>query len=156
SKKDRLKLAWAFRYFEPGGVFPFGPGAASNERTGRRDPQWEERMGEAIARAWPQWSDRWEFRGVEAAEFTAEILPELEKLEDLQVEVVGTRPNYTRLEGNPHIKVTAVESDRTDWFDLGFEITINGRQVPFPELVAALSRGNKPLLLLVLSYLSFD
>src|SRR5699024_12668643 len=60
--------------------------------------QWEERMRESIARAWPQWSDRWEFRGVEAAEFTAEILPELEKLEDLEVEVVGTRPNYTRLD----------------------------------------------------------
>src|SRR5699024_6388449 len=58
STKDRLKLAWAFRYFEPRGVFPFGPGAdrsaANKERTGRRDPQWKERLGEAIARAWPQ------------------------------------------------------------------------------------------------------
>ncbi len=156
STKDRLKLAWAFRYFEPRGVFPFGPGAARNDRSDRRDPQWEDRMREAIARAWPQWSDRWEFRGVEAAEFTAEILPELEKIEDLEVDVVGTRPNYTRLEGNPHIKVTAVESERTDWFDLGFEITINGRQVPFPDLFAALSRGNKKLLLLDRSYLSLE
>ena len=113
-------------------------------------------MREAIARAWPQWSDQEEFRGVEAAEFTAEILPELEKVEDLEVEVVGTRPNYTRLEGNPHIKVTAVESDRNDWFDLGFEITIHGHQVPFPDLFAALSRGNKKLLLLDRSYLSLE
>lgn len=161
SKKDRLKLAWAFHYFEPRGTFPFGPGAANNgaatkERGNTRDPQWEEHMCESVARAWPQWSELEEFRGVEAAEFTTEILPELEKIEGLEVKVVGTRPNYTRLEGNPHIKVTAVESDRNDWFDLGFEITIEDRQIPFPDLFAALSRGNKKLLLLDRSYLSLE
>src|SRR5699024_7077233 len=118
------------------GTYPFAP--ARPPHLAHRDPQWDEQMVREVARSWPDWNEHTELSGVEAAQFTAETLPQLESIEDLDVQVVGSRPRYTRLEGNPHIKITAVETDRNDWFDLGFEITIDGRQIPFPDLFAAL------------------
>src|SRR5690625_5199754 len=81
---------------------------------------------------------------------------ELERLADLDFEVSGDRPEFTRLMGHPHIKITTVETDRTDWFNLGFEITVDGHRVPFTHLFAALSKGKKKLLLPDRSYLSLQ
>ncbi len=153
--KDRLSLEWAWNYFEPPASYPVEPYELPEFEAGR-DLAWESETLEGLREAWPLWSIFDEFEGVEAAEFSAEILPVLQDLPGLTVEIVGSQPSYTKLEGYPHIKVTTVETDRTDWFDLGFEITINGRLIPYAVLFAALSRGQKKLLLVDKSYLSLD
>ncbi|GAA1785797.1 DEAD/DEAH box helicase [Agromyces lapidis] len=95
-------------------------------------------------------------RGVEAAEFSTRVLPRLEALEHLRVDVVGEAPEYRELTEAPKLTVTTVESERTDWFDLGVVVTVEGKKVPFGPLFSALSHGRKKLLLVDGSYLSLD
>lgn len=93
-------------------------------------------------------------RGVEAAEFSTRVLPRLEEIAQLRVEVVGEAPEYRELTEAPKLTVTTVESERTDWFDLGVIVTVEGKKVPFGPLFSALSHGRKKLLLVDGSYLS--
>ncbi|MBT2517607.1 DEAD/DEAH box helicase [Streptomyces sp. ISL-90] len=96
------------------------------------------------------------FRGIDAAEFTAEVLPRLEGLDRVRVDAIGERPDYREATAPPKLTVTTVESLRTDWFDLGVIITVDGRKVPFGPLFRALSKGAKKLLLVDRSYLSLS
>ncbi|WP_157415138.1 DEAD/DEAH box helicase [Agromyces allii] len=98
-------------------------------------------------------------RGVDAAEFCAERLPKLEALADrhpLRIEVEGERPDYRLLTEPAKVRVTTVESRKTDWFDLGVIITIDGRSVPFMPLFRALAKGQRRLLLVDKTYLMLN
>jgi len=92
--------------------------------------------------------------GLDAAEFSAGVLPAIGATDGVRVEVVGTAPDYRELTEKPHLTVTTHESDRTDWFDLGVTVTVEGHDVPFGPLFKALARGHKKLLLPDKSYLS--
>ena len=93
-------------------------------------------------------------RGLEAAEFGARLLPRLAELDRLRVETVGEAPAYRELVEAPMLTVSAVESERTDWFDIGVIVTVEGKKVPFGPLFSALSHGRRKLLLIDGSYLS--
>jgi SNF2 family DNA or RNA helicase len=96
-------------------------------------------------------------RGVDAAQFTAERMPRLEALASrgpFRIEVRGERPDYREATARPEVRVTAVESDQADWFDLGVVITVDGKSVPFMRLFRALAKGRKRMLLVDKSYLS--
>ncbi|UOQ88446.1 DEAD/DEAH box helicase [Agromyces endophyticus] len=95
-------------------------------------------------------------RGIEAAEFSTRVLPQLRELERVRIDEQGEPPEYRELTEAPRLAVTAVESERTDWFDLGVIVTVEGKKVPFGPLFRALSRGQKKLLLVDHSYLSLD
>lgn len=95
-------------------------------------------------------------RGIDAAEFSTRVQPRLEELERVRVDVVGEAPEYRELTEAPKLTVTTVESERTDWFDLGVVVTVEGKKVPFGPLFSALSHGRKKLLLIDGSYLSLD
>ncbi|SFR83796.1 Superfamily II DNA or RNA helicase, SNF2 family [Agromyces sp. CF514] len=98
-------------------------------------------------------------RGVDAAEFVAERLPKLEALatrHPLRIDVEGERPDYRLLTEPPKVRVTTVESRKTDWFDLGVVITIDGKTVPFMPLFRALAQGKRRLLLVDKSYLMLN
>ncbi|MEF3402132.1 DEAD/DEAH box helicase [Agromyces sp. CCNWLW203] len=95
-----------------------------------------------------------ELRGLASAEFTARLLPRLQELERLRVDVIGDPPAYRELVEAPTLTVTTVESDRTDWFDLGVVVTVEGRKVPFGPLFSALAKGRAKLLMVDGSYLS--
>ncbi|MGN6742595.1 MAG: DEAD/DEAH box helicase, partial [Amnibacterium sp.] len=86
-------------------------------------------------------------RGLDAADFTEGVLPRLEELPGVRVEVVGARPDYRELPGTPRLTVTTVPSERTDWFDLGVVVTVDGRRVPFGQLFKALASGRRRILL---------
>ena len=96
-------------------------------------------------------------RGADAAEFTVERMPRLERLAErgpLRIDVRGIRPDYRRAEGEPRLRVTTVESQRADWFDLGVQLSVDGRPVPFQRLFTALAKGQRRLLLVDKTYLS--
>ncbi|WP_162529554.1 DEAD/DEAH box helicase, partial [Agromyces humi] len=98
-------------------------------------------------------------RGVDAAEFTAERLPRLERLavgSSLRIDVTGERPEYREATAEPIITVTTVETLKRDWFDLGVVLTVDGKLVPFMPLFRALSKGQKRLLLVDKSYLMLN
>ena len=79
--------------------------------------------------------------GIDAAEFASRLLPALEAVDGVTVEIHGERPRYRELTGDPHVTVSTVESTDPDWFDLGVIVTIDGRSIPFAPLFTALSRG---------------
>jgi superfamily II DNA or RNA helicase len=91
-----------------------------------------------------------------AAEFSAGILPTITATEGVRIDVVGEQPDYRELIETPHLKITTMETDRRDWFDLGVVVTVEGRTVPFTPLFKALSKGQKKLLLVDNSYLSLE
>ena len=98
-------------------------------------------------------------RGADAAEFTAERMPRLERLAEhsaLRIDVTGERPDYREATAVPQVTITTVESLKPDWFDLGVVLTVDGRLVPFMPLFRALAKGQKRLLLVDKSYLMLN
>ncbi|MET0672729.1 MAG: DEAD/DEAH box helicase [Microbacterium pygmaeum] len=107
------------------------------------------RTGEAVP------AQRGILRDVAAAEFSARVIPALQR-HGVRLETVGTRPRYRELTGIPEITVSTVESTDPDWLDLGVLVTIDGRRIPFTPLFTALSRGRKKILLSDGAYFSLS
>jgi superfamily II DNA or RNA helicase len=93
-------------------------------------------------------ADRVELSGVEALEFTTEVLPALRADPDVDVAVEGTPPNYRQSLEKPQISFTARDSGESDWFDLGVTVTVDGQTVPFATLFQALAAGRTRLALI--------
>lgn len=93
-------------------------------------------------------------RDIEAAEFVATTLPVLAGLPGVRVETTGTQPDYRELRGTPTLTVTTLPSEKHDWFDLGVNVTLEGRTIPFVPLFRALAKGDRKLLLVDGSYLA--
>lgn len=121
------------------------------DESAERDPERRGRRRE-LAAAWSAASDlefgtAGQFTGADAAEFTARILPAIEELPDVRVEVSGVRRAYRELTGDPRITVSTVESPDADWFDLGILVHVDGRRIPFTPLFRALATRRKKILL---------
>ncbi len=82
---------------------------------------------------------------VDTADFVVNVVPELGDIDHVKLIERGKKQPYRELGGEPNVKITAVESDKNDWFDLGFQITVAGRSVPFVKLFKALASGQKKL-----------
>jgi superfamily II DNA or RNA helicase len=137
------------------------------EWAGHRDPESEQRILAAVAieldavlTRFPPTVDPLSptltLRGVDAAAFAEKALPMLDSRDDVRVDVIGVRPAYRELSGHPEVTLTAVETLKRDWFDLGFVVNINGYIVPFGPLFKALAQGRKKLLMVDKTYLSLD
>jgi superfamily II DNA or RNA helicase len=151
---DRLALRWSWRYHDPDRRLPI------DQRQGaRRDLPHEDAVIAEAMTLWPQHpADSAQLlSGVDTAEFTAHVLDALDALDHVEVEVTGTRHAYRELDGAPQVRVTQHASPgKNDWFDLGFDITIDGRRIPFPSLFVALARGRDKLLMPDHTYFSLD
>ncbi|MFE5670965.1 DEAD/DEAH box helicase [Agromyces sp. NPDC056523] len=151
---DVLRLSWRWEHAD-GRTSEVEPSAAVD------DPELDDdllaRVGDELG--WVP-LDAIVLRGVDAAQFTAERMSRLEALASrasgasFRIDVRGERPDYREATARPEVRVTTVETDRPDWFDLGVVITVNGRTVPFMRLFRALAKGQKRLLLVDKSYLS--
>jgi superfamily II DNA or RNA helicase len=91
-----------------------------------------------------------------AAHFADRALPSLVTVEGLRIDIEGDRPAYQELTETPQLTIKTEQTDHRDWFDLGVTVTIEGRDVPFEPLFAALSAGADTLLLEDNSYLSLE
>ncbi|MET4158495.1 DEAD/DEAH box helicase [Agromyces sp. PvR057] len=164
---DVLRLAWHWEHAD-GRVTPVGsteagiddPTAAATAAAPADDPDLDDDLLARVADVlgWVPF-DTVLIRGVDAAEFCAERLPQLEALagrHPLRIEIEGERPDYRLLTEQPKVRVTTVESLKTDWFDLGVVITIDGRSVPFMPLFRALAKGRRRLLLVDKTYLMLN
>ena len=94
--------------------------------------------------------------GAAAARFVDEALPKLQQREHVRIIETEDRPAYTRLTGDPHIVINATQSEKNDWFDLGFQVTIEDRTIPFRQLFIALVRNQDSLLLSDGTYFSLQ
>ena len=143
---DRLEFALAWRYGTRAPV-PYDAAASPD-----RDADGEAEIRERVRALWTDASPvalgaTGTLSGVDAADFAARLLPLLENLGGVTVDLLGERPRYRELTADPHVTVSTVESSDPDWFDLGVIVTIDGRTIPFAPLFSALSRGRRKLLL---------
>lgn len=148
---DVLRLAWRWEHAD-GRTSPVEPSDALD------DPELDDDLLARVADelGWVP-LEAVVLRGVDAAQFTAERMPRLEALASrgsFRIDVRGERPDYREATARPEVRVTAVESDQADWFDLGVVITVDGKSVPFMRLFRALAKGRKRMLLVDKSYLS--
>jgi len=86
--------------------------------------------------------------GLASMRLTTEELPLLTEHPDLAVEVSGEPADYRDLSDAVTIGVstTAAEGER-DWFDLGVTISVEGQELPFADVFAALAGGQQEMLL---------
>ncbi|MFC7456868.1 SNF2-related protein [Brachybacterium sp. GCM10030267] len=151
---DRLTLTWSWRYHDPERTVPMDPAIGP-----RRDHEHEEAVLARAQQLWPTAGSRTPERlsGVDTAEFSTHVLDALDELEHVSAKVTGTRHAYRELDEAPHVRVTQHESrGKNDWFDLGFEITIEGKQIAFASLFTALAQGKSRLLMPDRTYFSLE
>ena len=86
------------------------------------------------------------FEGARAVAL-ARALPDLEVLDDVVVRRRDEVPDYREPAEAPLVRVAVAEGDDPDWFDLGVRVSVEGREVPFTPLFAALARGDEWLIL---------
>ncbi len=86
--------------------------------------------------------------GMDAVRLVDAALPAWEADDEVVVEEVGDRPDFREAATDPVVHVGARDNDDDpDWFDLGVSVWVDGEEVPFAELFAALSRGQTYLVL---------
>jgi superfamily II DNA or RNA helicase len=105
------------------------PGLTRSDRTGRRH---------LLSRA--------TVSGADLVRLLTDLLPELRAHPDVMVEEVGELPGLEEAEGEAEVEVTPVDEAR-DWLSLQVAVTVDGEDVPFAELFAALVRGD-PIMIL--------
>ena len=152
---DVLRLAWRWEHAD-GRTSPVEASVAAAAADPELDDDLLARVADELG--WVP-LDAVVLRGADAAEFTAERMPRLERLAEtsaLRIDVTGERPDYREATAVPQVTVTTVETLKRDWFDLGIVLTVDGRLVPFMPLFRALAKGQKRLLLVDKSYLMLN
>ena len=159
--RDRLRLAWHWEYRTDDDVRQLPLYAAPGERHARD----ETAEAAVVARVADALEDSALGRralgdatlaDLDTADFAERTLPELRKVEGLEVVLRGDKPDYRRLDGAPELVLSAVESEKRDWFDLGLMITVEGRQVAFQDVFVALARGRTKIMLPDKSWFRID
>ncbi|WP_131104260.1 DEAD/DEAH box helicase [Ornithinimicrobium sufpigmenti] len=79
--------------------------------------------------------------------FVTQVLPALQDSEHVEVLVEGELATYQEADDAPVVTLTTSDGDVHDWFDLHVTVTVEGQQVPFELLFAALARGEETLML---------
>jgi superfamily II DNA or RNA helicase len=95
--------------------------------------------------------------GMDTMRFTTEMLPLLDGVAGVEVELSGEPAAYR--EAGDSLRITLSTSEVTgnnDWFDLGVSITVEGREIPFAEVFVALADGEPHLLLPDGAFFSLD
>ncbi len=155
---DALTLDWHFDYPVGEAVQrrPFRRGGPGSDE-GYRDAEVEDALGAAargVLGALPL--RKLTLTDMQAVEFVEDTLPALTELHGIRVEVVGEKPDYRELTETPTLRISTVETDNRDWFDLGVMVTVSGRTIPFDALFRALAQGRTKLKLIDNTFLSLE
>ncbi|RSM42464.1 helicase [Amycolatopsis balhimycina DSM 5908] len=95
--------------------------------------------------------------GIDTMRFTTELLPLLTDLPDVAVEVSGSPADYREAGDSLSVSISTDDiAGETDWFDLGITISVEGKDVPFASVFAALATGQSHLLLDNGAYFSLE
>jgi hypothetical protein len=149
-------LSWGFRYRIGDEVIDVG---ADPDASAVRDGEAEaELVGLLPRQPWgvveappapPRLVPHARLTGAESAMFATTWLPGLEASDRVEVALVGERPDYRYSEAAPTVTlaVTDPNDGAGDWFSLDVQVSIDGEEVDFAELFAALARGEAHLVL---------
>ncbi|SDR77958.1 Superfamily II DNA or RNA helicase, SNF2 family [Brevibacterium siliguriense] len=167
---DKLSLRWYWEYHGPRRTFPVIDrlrlsAASAREYAEQRELDFEDAVVTEVDKlladthetgsALSAISDV-ELDDADTADFVVNVLPGLEEIEHVKVVTRGKKQPYRELGGEPNVKITSVESEKNDWFDLGFQISIDGHPVPFVKLYKALAAGTTKIKLSDDSFLSLN
>jgi superfamily II DNA or RNA helicase len=155
----RALLAWSVQYRAGEEVrrLPLGGEDGAAPDAGR-DAAAEERLvrslllpADRLPRLWRDGPERRlaptaELRGMDTVVLTTEVLPRLTDAGVL-VEVTGEPADYRHTEAAPVVAVSATDGPDADWFDLGVTVSVDGEDIPFVLLFAALAAGESHLVL---------
>lgn len=143
---------------DSGAVGPGVSGAALPGRAGppaRRDRAAEETLARRVVNAslplaqtfGPLWVPR-DLRGMATVRFFAEVLPALEAVEGVVIEVEGRVPDYHEAPEAPLV-TTDVEDDQEgqDWFSLRVRVRVGDEEIPMESLMTAVADGDDAVLL---------
>ena len=167
---DRLDVSWYWEYSAPRRSYPVIDrrkltAASAADYAQLRDLEHEDAVVTEVEKLLAETHETGsaldritdvELDDADTADFVVNVLPGLEEIEHVKVITRGKQQPYRELGGEPNVKITSVESEKNDWFDLGFQITIDGRPVPFVKLYKALARGTKKIKLSDDSFLSLN
>ncbi|WP_309072226.1 DEAD/DEAH box helicase [Arthrobacter sp.] len=154
--EDELDLRWDWAY-QTGSTETRKPLKAGKEDDGYRDAGAETTALQAAREALGgrMVKDR-VYTGMEMVDFTETVLPRLERLDAVRVDVVGNKPTFEELTETPQLLITTVDTEDRDWFDLGVLVTVQGRKIPFDHIFTALAKGSNRIKLVDNSYLSLN
>ena len=170
---ERVGLAWSWRYRvgEADRVYAVGE---SRGLRGFRQPEQEQQLLDDlvldVAAVHRLCRSRSRDRGLEpeqvllgtdAIDFAVDVLPGLEAGGQVELTEVGGRPDYRAATEAPVVRFAARrpggpddgadgEGDdpaRTDWLDLEVVISVDGDSLALPALLAALTRGDRRVIL---------
>ncbi len=139
----------------------------SGDRLGLRDHEAEQELWADLRAAAGTWSTHLglepaafhpvgRLAGIDAAVFCADVVPAL-ALAGLEITQTGEQRDYRRSDSVPEIALSVAEiDDRSDWFDLSVNVTLDGQTVPFDLLFAALAREEEYLILPSGTYFGLD
>jgi superfamily II DNA or RNA helicase len=86
--------------------------------------------------------------GIDSMHLTSEVLPQVAEHPGVAVEVLGEPADYRDVGDSLTVGLSTAEvAGERDWFDLGVTIEVEGRQLPFAEVFAALASGEPHMLL---------
>ncbi len=89
--------------------------------------------------------------------FLDEVLPAVQEVPGVRVEVHGDPVVYTEVVEAPSVRLSLTESsDEHDWFDLSVEVRVAGELVPMADLVRAMTLGEPQVILPTGSWFRID
>ncbi|MCW2623103.1 MAG: hypothetical protein JWL64_2705, partial [Frankiales bacterium] len=153
--EHRTTLRWGFGY-------PLGDETARVPLTGSADVVRDAVAEQALLAGLADLAEGWTavagerpmlpeavLRGIDTARFVDRLLPVLQGLDQLDVEVTGTPMTYHEVVDAPLISVSAHDSalSQADWFDLTVAVSVGGEEVPIYQLIPALANGSEHLML---------
>jgi superfamily II DNA or RNA helicase len=99
--------------------------------------------------------------GAEAVTLLTQVVPWLMEHGQVDVEITGGLPELREATEDPLISLAVDDPDPdaregTDWFDLAVEVSVDGEEVPFALLFAALHEGREVLILPSGTWLRLD
>ena len=97
-----------------------------------------------------------QLEGMAAVQFVTELLPLLEEMDDVEVEQIGTLPDYREAVSAPVVHLSGAATSGEDWFDLTVTVSVGDDEVPFAQLFVALAEGATHLILSSGTYFSLD
>ena len=97
-----------------------------------------------------------ELNGMEAVKLV-DAIDELRAIEDVDVELLGAMPAYEEAEEDPIVTVGVNEDPRKpDWLNLQVNVSVDGQEVPYANLIAAIRAGDDTMMLPSGTYFRLD
>ncbi len=94
--------------------------------------------------------------GMAAVSFLDELVPRLEVVPGLEVDIDPAVMRYREAVSDPQIVLSGDPTDGGDWFDLQVNVTIDGEEVPFADLFVAVAESQTHLILPSGTYFALD